>query len=56
VNYCVWCLQVVFHLNADVIRSVPYFVNKDPDFVLQIVSLLKPLYATPSEFLYLQVC
>lgn len=49
------CLQVIYHLNADIIRTVPYFMNKDTDFVLHVVSLLRPQYAAPGEFLYFEV-
>lgn len=45
-------LQVVFFLNADIIKGVPYFLNKNKDFVLHIVSLLAPLFVGPGETLY----
>jgi CRP/FNR family transcriptional regulator len=44
--------QVVFFLNADIIKGVPYFLNKNKDFVLHIVSLLAPLFVGPGETLY----
>ncbi len=45
-------VQVVYFLNADIIKGVPYFVNKDKDFVLHIVSLLRPIFVGPGENLY----
>ena len=40
------------YLNKDIIRKIPYFMHEDREFVSHIVSLLKPQFYHPGNFLY----
>lgn len=44
--------EVTLFLNMDIIQKIPYFLHKDREFVTHVVSLLKPQFYHPQNWLY----